>query len=174
VALACIASVLCLASVASAHPSVQTKTRVGVFEAAPALNVRLHASASQRTHPGFPAAQAEPTSGSPHAARGVGTAAELGRAGEAAAGIIKNTERIASATGTAAYRVPDVLNHSARIIGEVKNVGSLSYTSQLRDFASFARANNYTFELYVRSSTQLSGPLQQAVSSGEIVLRFLP
>ena len=101
-------------------------------------------------------------------------ARQLGRAGEAAAGIVKNTERIASATGTAAYRVPDVLNHSAKIIGEVKNVGSLSYTSQLRDFAAYAAQNGYTFELTVRSTTQLSGALQQAVANGSIVLRFLP
>jgi hypothetical protein len=114
-------------------------------------------------------------SGSPVAARGgLQAAGQLGRAGEAAAGIVKNTERIASATGTAAYRVPDVLNHSARIIGDVKNVGSLSYTSQLRDFAAYASRNGYTYELWVRPTTQLSGPLQQAVSSGDIVLRFLP
>jgi hypothetical protein len=105
------------------------------------------------------------------AARG---AAQLGRAGEAAAGIIKNSERIASATGSAAYRVPDVLNHSGRIIGEVKNVGSLSYTNQLRDFAAYASKNGYSFQLWVRPTTQLSGPLQQAVANGEIVLRFLP
>ncbi len=109
--------------------------------------------------------------GGAKAARG---AAQLGRAGEAAAGIVKNTERIASASGTAAYRVPDVLNHSARVIGEVKNVGSLSYTSQLRDFVSYASSNGYRFELWVRPTTQLSGPLQQAVSSGDVVLRFLP
>jgi hypothetical protein len=55
--------------------------------------------------------------GGAKAARG---AAQLGRPGEAAAGIVKNSDRIASASGTAAYRVPDVLNHSARVIGEVK------------------------------------------------------
>jgi RHS repeat-associated protein len=112
---------------------------------------------------------------SPSAARGgLQAAGQLGRAGEAAAGIVKNTERIASATGTAAYRVPDILNHSARVIGDVKNVGSLSYTSQLRDFAAYASRNGYTYELWVRPTTQLSGPLQQAVANGEIVLRFLP
>lgn len=104
----------------------------------------------------------------------VRSAVELGRAGEAAADIVKNTERIASESGTAAYRVPDILDHSAMVIGEVKNVESLSYTSQLRDFASYASGNGYTFELWVRPTTQLSGPLQEAVSSGEIVLRFLP
>ncbi|MCB1036351.1 MAG: hypothetical protein KDD47_21175, partial [Acidobacteria bacterium] len=101
-------------------------------------------------------------------------AVRLGRAGEAAADIVKNTERIASATGTAAYRIPDILDHSTRVIGEVKNVRSLSYTSQLRDFAAYAGENGYTFELVVRSTTRLSGPLQQAVANGDVVLRFLP
>ena len=54
---------------------------------------------------------------------------EAGRAGEVAAGIIKNTEHIASATGTAAYRIPDVLNHAGKIIGEVKNVKNLKVTA---------------------------------------------
>jgi len=60
------------------------------------------------------------------------------------------------------------------VIGEVKNVGSLSYTKQLRDFAAYAQQQGYTFELWVRPSTQLSGPLQQAVKFGRITLRFLP
>jgi hypothetical protein len=100
-------------------------------------------------------------------------ARDMGRAGEEAAGIIKNAERIGSATSTAAFRVPDALDHAARTIGEVKNVGSLSYTNQLRDFASYASSKGYTFELWVRPTTQLSGPLQQAVSNGEIMLRLL-
>lgn len=99
---------------------------------------------------------------------------KIGKAGEAAAGIVRNTERIGSATGTAAYRVPDALNHAARTIDEVKNVGSLSYTGQLRDFASYASSNGYTFQLWVRPTTQLSGPLQQAVTNGDIMLRLLP
>jgi len=98
----------------------------------------------------------------------------VGQQGLQAAGITQNTTRIPSLTGTAAYRVPDGLNHTTRVISEVKNVSSLSYTEQLRDFVLWAQANNYTFELWVRSTTTLSGPLQQAISSGHIVLRFLP
>jgi hypothetical protein len=53
--------------------------------------------------------------------------------------------------------------------------GSLSFTSQLRDFSSYAQTNGYTFQLTVRSLTLLSGPLQQAVSLGNItLLRTLP
>ncbi|WP_428267207.1 putative toxin [Haliangium sp.] len=105
---------------------------------------------------------------------GTGTARQLGQAGEAAAGIVKNTERIASLTGTARYRVPDVLDHAARVIGEVKNVSRLSYTKQLRDFVAYAQHHRYTFYLWVRTTTQLSVPLQQAVRRGQIILRFLP
>jgi hypothetical protein len=106
---------------------------------------------------------------------GMAAVRALGTDGEAAANIIKNTERIESASGTANYRIPDVLDHDLNIIGEVKNVGSLSYTNQLRDFSSYAQANGYTFQLMVRSTTQLSGPLQQAVNAGDIMLlRTLP
>jgi hypothetical protein len=47
-------------------------------------------------------------------------------------------------------------------------------SSELRDFAAYGVQNGYSFELWVRPTTQLSGPLQQAVSQGEIMLRFLP
>lgn len=110
--------------------------------------------------------------GTTTASRSSGTALarQLGVAGEVSAGIVKNTERIASATGTAAYRIPDVLDHGAKIIGEVKNVGKLSYTNQLRDFVAYASQNQYTFVLQIRRSTELSAPLQQAIAEGKIVL----
>ena len=98
----------------------------------------------------------------------------LGNEGELLSGIVKNTERIPSASGTAAYRIPDGLDHSAQLIQEVKNVSSLSYTRQLRDFSAYSQANGYSFELFVRPTTQLSGPLQTAVANGDITLRFLP
>jgi hypothetical protein len=99
----------------------------------------------------------------------------LGLAGEDAVGIAGNTQRIASATDTAAYRIPDIFDPASQVIGEVKNVGSLSYTNQLRDFSAFASENpGWTFQLYVRPTTQLSGPLQQAIGNGDIVLRFIP
>lgn len=103
---------------------------------------------------------------------GTTLARSLGAAGEAAAGIGRNTERIASATKTAAYRVPDGL--TATTLTEVKNVGSLSLTNQLRDFAAFARETGRTFELVVRQTTELSRPLQQFIRDNGIQLRFLP
>ncbi len=96
-----------------------------------------------------------------------------GMLGEQAAGIIKNTDQIPSLSGTAAYRIPDELTSS--VIGEVKNVSYLSYTSQLRDFAAYAQQQGLTFSLYVRSSTRLSAPLQSAVDAGDInLVRKLP
>lgn len=95
-----------------------------------------------------------------------------GAAGEAAAGIVKNTERIASATGTATYRVPDVLDHGAKIIGEVKNytTTSVPLTGQIKDDIAHAQANGYTMILQVWQGAQLSQPLQQLVNQGTIKL----
>ncbi|MCP4305632.1 MAG: hypothetical protein GY788_12275 [bacterium] len=94
-----------------------------------------------------------------------------GSAGEQAAGIVKNTDRIPSLSGTASYRIPDELN--ATVLGEVKNVGYQAYTQQLRDFAAYAQQEGLTFNLYVRGGvnpTVLSGPLQTAVDEGVINL----
>ena len=63
---------------------------------------------------------------------------------------------------------------AAKIIGDVKNVAHLSNTSQLRDFAAYAANNGYTFELTVRTAATFSGPVEQAILGGSIVLRYLP
>ncbi|MFH1654606.1 MAG: putative toxin, partial [Pseudomonadota bacterium] len=103
---------------------------------------------------------------------GTSQARILGPAGEAASGITKNTARIPSITGTAKYRIPDGLTRAT--LSEVKNVQKLSYTSQLKDFSAYATATDRTFELFIRPSTQLSGPLQASVDSGKIILKTLP
>ena len=110
--------------------------------------------------------------GGGRAASGMGSARALGEAGEAAAGIVKNTERIPSATGTAAFRVPDGL--TATTLTEVKNVARLGLTNQLRDFAAFAKATGREFDLVVRSTTELSKPLQDFIRTEGINVRFLP
>ena len=98
-------------------------------------------------------------------------ARRLGRAGEAAVGIIGPKIRI-PIPGTSRTRIPDQL--TATGLGEVKNVQVLSFTQQLRDFSSYARTTGRTFELYVRATTRLSGPLQEAVARGDIILREIP
>ncbi|TME54492.1 MAG: hypothetical protein E6I60_07750 [Chloroflexi bacterium] len=109
------------------------------------------------------------------AAGAIKTAANLGREGEAAANIAKTGERIPSLTGTAAYRVPDELNHAAGTITEVKNVGYQALTNQLRDSMMYANERGYEFILKVRATTKLSGPLQDAADAGAFnLLRELP
>ena len=102
------------------------------------------------------------------------TPGQLGKEGMAATGITQNTEAIPSTTGKAAYRVPDQLDHSAGVIGEVKNVKSLSYTSQIQDYVHYANQTGYQFNLYIRQSTQLTAPLVEQVSLGNINLQFIP
>ncbi len=101
---------------------------------------------------------------------------EAGLAGELLAGITKNTKHIDSLTGTASYRIPDVLDRGARLIQEVKNVaGKIAYTGQLKDFALFAQKEGFRFDLIVREVTKFTGPLQKAIDEGLInVIRRLP
>lgn len=98
---------------------------------------------------------------------GMAAVREAGRAGEEAAGIVKNTRRIPSASGAAKYRIPDELNGS--VLGEVKNTARLGYSKQLQDFAAYASDEGLTFRLYVRGSTRFSKQLQREVDAGRIV-----
>lgn len=123
---------------------------------------------------GLAARNAVRRGGAANTAKGGAGPVRLGQAGEGAAAITKNTERIPSALSSGRYRVPDVSNRSARILGEVKNVDYLPYTRQLRDYAAIAQREGFAFDLYVRRSTTLSEPLQQGVRSGAIQLRSLP
>ncbi len=91
-----------------------------------------------------------------------------GKAGELAAGIVKNTQRIyISATK---YRIPDGLDVINKTLSEVKNYsGVLSYSAQLRDYVAWSQANGYKMYLYTNAS-RLTQPLQQAVNGGLIEL----
>jgi hypothetical protein len=82
--------------------------------------------------------------------------------------LVKNTEHIESLTGTANYRVPDFLNRIAGYIGEVKDVKSLSYTRQLKDYVAYAQKYSLRFDLYVRDGAKLAGTLKKARASGLI------
>ena len=100
------------------------------------------------------------------------SARSVGIAGEAAVGIAKNTTRIASSTGTAAFRVPDGLTKTT--LTEVKNVVKLRLTNQLRDFAAFAAGMKRGFDPVVRGRTKLTKPLQEFIQNHGINLKFLP
>lgn len=70
-------------------------------------------------------------------------------------------------------RIPDGLTPTT--LSEVKNVASLSYSRQLRNFADYAQQTGRQFDLYVRPGTTLTGPLQDAAGpGGPINLKFIP
>ena len=103
------------------------------------------------------------------------SAGQLGREGEAAvrsAYDIGEKARIEIKPGQ--FRIPDGLNTDLKVLSEVKNVQSLSFTKQLRDYSDFARQNGLSFDLYTRPNTQLSGPLKDAIESGFINHLYIP
>jgi RHS repeat-associated protein len=98
---------------------------------------------------------------------------DIGAAGEEAVGIAANVPKVAiRVPESATIRYPDILTQTT--IGEVKNVAKLSFTQQLQDYLAFAQGTGRTFDLYTRPTTGLTGPLQQAISSGQINLKFIP
>jgi indole-3-glycerol phosphate synthase len=75
------------------------------------------------------------------------------------------------ATGTAAYRIPDILDRANKIIGEVKNLSPTNkvyLTNQLKDTLAYAAQNGYKAVLIVREGTQFSSSVQQLIGQGVI------
>jgi RHS repeat-associated protein len=106
------------------------------------------------------------------AARGGLAAVRAGQAGEAAVRAAYNIGPKTAIDISGRTRIPDGLLPD--VLSEVKNVGSLSYTQQLRDFTQFSLDKGLRFDLYVRSGAELSGPLQDAIDSGFINLLSIP
>jgi len=69
-------------------------------------------------------------------------------------------------------RIPDGL--TTEVLSEVKNVKSLSFTRQLRDFGDFAEQTGRRFDLYVRPRTRLSQPLLDARAAGRVNILEIP
>ena len=85
-------------------------------------------------------------------------------------GLAKNTKLL---DPTGLRRIPDFIQ---RGFIEVKNVGRLAYTQQIKDLVSLLPKGG-RLTIYVRGGTKLSGPLLDAIrnSKGLIsVLRCLP
>ena len=105
-----------------------------------------------------------------NAAKGsTATARALGVAGERAVGFSGKKTAIQVGSRT---RIPDALTRTT--LTEVKNVKSLSFTRQLRDFHTYSQQNGLDFILYTRPNTTLSGPLQQAINNGSIIHSYIP
>jgi Restriction endonuclease fold toxin 7 len=95
---------------------------------------------------------------------------QLGRAGELASGVVTGIKERFLIPGTNRVRIPDATNQLGGYIAEVKNVRYQGLTQQLKDSLQIARDRGLQFRLYVRESTQLSKPLQQAVDNGSVQL----
>ena len=95
----------------------------------------------------------------------------LGVAGERAVGVGAKT-RIPSLTGTANYRIPDQL--TSKTLVEVKNTSHLNLTRQLTDFHLYSQQTGRQFILYTRHNTTFSGPMQNMINSGNIIVKPIP
>lgn len=100
------------------------------------------------------------------------TAAQLGRAGEAAVRAVYNIGPKTPIQVFGRLRIPDGLTRT--VLSEVKNVGYQAYTRQLRDYSAYARLTGRSFHLYVRAGATLSKPLLEAARQGHIRLLEIP
>ena len=155
--------------VGSDTPGQGPDTDAEGFYTTTALNFGFSMLGPKLLAPFFPRTCA---TGGSRAARGGAQAVRVGQAGEAAVRSVADIgEKVLIRVGGRG-RIPDGL--TSTVLSEVKNVSSLSYTQQLRDFAAHASANGLRFDLWVRPTTQMSGPLLDAIEAGAINRRFIP
>ncbi|MCW5938427.1 MAG: hypothetical protein KF884_07250 [Fimbriimonadaceae bacterium] len=57
---------------------------------------------------------------------------------------------------------------NARAIGELKQVRYQTATSQIRDYARYAKEKKIPFYLFINKSARLSKPLQRMVEADEV------
>ena len=124
-----------------------------------------------RTCPMFDASTAGSCVATKPGTGGVGPV-RVGQAGEAAVRGAYDIGPKATVNVGGRTRILDGLTDEA--VSEVKNVASQSFTQQLKDSLAYAQSTGRRFDLYVRPSTTLSGPLEDAVRSGLISIRYIP
>jgi len=94
------------------------------------------------------------------------SAGSIGRDGEAAVRAKVDIGAKEKITVNGRVRIPDGITRST--LSEVKNVGKLNFTQQLRDYIDIAISRGLRFDLFDRPTTQRSGPLQRAIEDGLI------
>ncbi|MEI8282206.1 MAG: RHS repeat-associated core domain-containing protein, partial [Armatimonadota bacterium] len=67
-------------------------------------------------------------------------------------------------------RIADGINKALHTYSEVKNVAELSKTQQIVDGIQYARANNLSYNLFVRKGTTFTGPLELLEKTGQILV----
>jgi hypothetical protein len=67
------------------------------------------------------------------------------------------------------WRVPDIVDHRSKVVGEVKSANYVTYTAQLRDMADWADEHGYTFVLATKENVTLSRSLLDEIASGRII-----
>ena len=97
-----------------------------------------------------------------------GTANQIGKIGEKISGIVKNNTKFFV---NGRYRIPDGI--TKKFVQEVKNVKSLSLTSQLKDSIQLAHNMGKRLQLFIRPDTYLSAPLKQAINEYGIKVTYL-
>jgi hypothetical protein len=106
--------------------------------------------------------------------RGGALPVRIGQAGERAVRAVHDIGPKVPINVNGRTRIPDGLTNT--VLSEVKNVKSLSYTQQLRDFVKYAQNNGLRVDLYVRPNggTSLSSTLADAIRNGQIHLKYIP
>jgi hypothetical protein len=77
----------------------------------------------------------------------------------------------ATVNGRTVRTIPDFIDRAAREVGEIKDVASLGWSTQIQAQFKWATDNSMQYVLYLRENTKLVGTLADYVDEGIILVR---
>lgn len=69
--------------------------------------------------------------------------------------------------------IPDIFSEGQRLVGEIKDVASLGWDSQIQAQYRLALEQGWTYRLYIRRNTVLEGELRDLVNQGLIEIKYI-
>ena len=85
-------------------------------------------------------------------------------------GYVKNTKTFTAVNHSGPYNtIPDIVDASNKMVGEIKDVQRLEWTKQLRAQFAVAEEMGYRYVLFIRSETVLRGDLAEAVHKRRVI-----
>jgi hypothetical protein len=94
--------------------------------------------------------------------------------GQVSEGIVGGTLGLQKFQGTLNSTIPDFIDYASNTVIEVKYVGYLSYTAQLKAMYEGAVGMGSKLQLWIGATTELSGTLQWMKDSGMIDIQTIP
>jgi hypothetical protein len=69
--------------------------------------------------------------------------------------------------------IPDFIDDTGKVVGEIKDVASLGWERQIRTQFEWAQRNGYSYELFIRRDTEIRGELADYIATNAVKITYI-